>query len=356
MHVSLHDLPLYQDLSKNDAWPSYLGQMIDGEYSWVTKNVSRLNLPADLEPYLQSAIRLWETAAIVGGNRCQHFAAFSLRAILERVALLWVAHPNVKLDASDLVGRFESDNDKTRKAATDEIFTAANTQDPELQVIYSILSRYFGHISHLDRVPISFEDEKDKLLASRSITIPLFLLFDTGHCLLELVSALLKSQGEALAPVVTGRSQRVNPYKFMRLAAHVMCEKHSIGTPVKFGMLYNNIQGIKGQVGITNIYRGGMDVYRYRKDPNDEKPTHDDLAGFAVFAVGYRDKNDIKVKLIEEKQKGERWRIGWGKTFEIDGSCLAMKASDNTGALPFFDYVSSFIKAIKSHNDQKKVS
>ena len=73
MHVSLHDLPLYQDLSKNDAWPSYLGQMIDGEYSWVTKNVSRLNLPADLEPYLQSAIRLWETAAIVGGNRCQHF-------------------------------------------------------------------------------------------------------------------------------------------------------------------------------------------------------------------------------------------------------------------------------------------
>ena len=245
---------------------------------------------------------------------------------------------------------------KTRKAATDEIFTAANTQDPELQVIYSILSRYFGHISHLDRVPISFEDEKDKLLASRSITIPLFLLFDTGHCLLELVSALLKSQGEALAPVVTGRSQRVNPYKFMRLAAHVMCEKHSIGTPVKFGMLYNNIQGIKGQVGITNIYRGGMDVYRYRKDPNDEKPTHDDLAGFAVFAVGYRDKNDIKVKLIEEKQKGERWRIGWGKTFEIDGSCLAMKASDNTGALPFFDYVSSFIKAIKSHNDQKKVS
>lgn len=354
MPISLHELPLYQDLSKNDAWPSYLGQMIYGEFSWVVNNISRLNLSPELEPYLQSSIRLWETAAIVGGNRCQHFAAFSLRAILERVALLWAAHPNVNLDASELIGKFESDNDKTRKAATDEIFAAANAQDSELQIMYSILSRYFGHISHLDRVPISFEDKKDKLLASRSITIPLFLLFDTGHCMLKLVAALLDSQGEVLSPVVTGRSQKVNPYKFMRLAAHVMCEKHSVGKPVQFGMLYNNIQGIKGQVGITNIYRGGMDVYRYRIEPDDEKPPHEALANFAIFAVGYRDKDDIKVKLIEEKEKGERWRIGWDKTFEIDGTCLALKASDNTDPLPFFDYVSEFIKAIKDHNNQKK--
>ncbi len=36
-----------------------------------------------------------------------------------------------------------------------------------------MLSRYYGHISHLDRVPIKYDDPKDKLLAARSVTIPL---------------------------------------------------------------------------------------------------------------------------------------------------------------------------------------
>lgn len=353
----IHQLPLFaEDLAKNDSWPSYIGQMLDAEFSWVAKNKASLNLPADLEPYFVRAIRLWEMAAVVSANRAQLFAAYSLRAILERVALLWAAHPSVPLDIAKLVADFESDNYKTRKAASEEIFDAASEQDKMLKELYDILSRYYGHISHLDRVPVKFDDPKDRLLAVRSVTIPLFLLFDVGHCVLNLVSELLTAQGKTPPPVVSGRNQKVNPYRFMRVASYVMCEKHSVKKAFKFGVLYNGIAGISGQVGITNIYRGGMDVYRYRADGEDPAhvPSHGQMAEFAVFAVGYQNKDAIKVKLEEAYPKGEKFRVTWDKTFEIDGSCLAQHASQRiSDPYPFFDYVSAFTKAIKDHEKVK---
>lgn len=354
---SMHELPLFaEDLAKNDSWPSYIGQMIDAEFIWVAKNKASLGLPTDLEPYFATALRLWETAIVVSANRAQHFAAFSLRSILERVALLWAAHPNVSLNTTQLVADFESDNYPIRKAASDTIFDAARKQDQMLKELYDMLSRYYGHISHLDRVPVKYDDPKDRLLAARSVTTPLFLLFDVGHCVLNLVSKLLTVQGKTPPPVVSGRSQKVNPYRFMRVASHVMCEKHSVGKPVKLGVLYNNIAGISGSVGITNIYRGGMEVYRYRADGEKPAlvPSHEQMAEFALFAVGYQDKDAIKVKLEGKYPKGEKFLVSWDKSFEIDGSCLANIASQNiSDTYPFFDYISAFIKAIKDHEKVK---
>ena len=175
---------------------------------------------------------------------------------MSAVALLWTAHPNVSLDTVQLVADFESDNYRVRKAASDAIFNEARTQDKMLKELYDILSRYYSHISHLDRVPLKYDEPKDRLLAARSVTIPLFLLFDVGHCVLNFVSELLISQGKTAPPVVCGRSQKVNPYRFMRVASHVMCEKHSVSRAVKFGVLYNNSAGISGNVGITNHLQG----------------------------------------------------------------------------------------------------
>lgn len=350
--TAIHDLPLFKRLGESDHWPSYLGQMIDAEYIWVRVQQQVLHLPAYIQPYFNTVLNLWETAAVVAGNGAQHFAAYSLRAILERVALLWAIHPGVDLDPQTLVANFESDNHKTRTIASNAVFDAAGNKDKVLLELYGILSRYFGHISHLDRVPISFDDPKDKLLATRAQTIPLLLLFDVGHCVTNLVGELLTVQGVTPPPIVSGRSKKVNPHKFIRLAAYVMCERHTIKQGMNFGMLYKGIKNIVGDIGITDIYRGGMDVYRYGS-ASDVKPTHEALAEFAIFAIGYTEIDKIKVKLEKEAPKGEKYRISWPKTYEIDGSTLALKASDNTEAYPFFDYMSAFIKVIEAHEEFK---
>jgi hypothetical protein len=224
--------------------------------------------------------------------------------------------------------------------------------DDSLVEIYGILSRYFGHISHLDRVPISFDDPKDKLLAVRSRTIPLFLLFDVGHCVANLVGRLLEVQGITAPTIVTGRSGRVNPYKFMRVAAYIMCERHTVNKGASLGILYKKVKDIVGDVGITDFYRGGMELYRYGSEA-DKKPTHEAIAEFSIFVIGKVDKDQIKVKLERAAPKGEKYRISWPKTLEIDGSALALKASDNTDPIPFFDYVTEFVKVIKSHEEFK---
>lgn len=285
MPVSIHELPLFKELESSDHWYGYLAQMIDAEFAWVRAQHNTLSLPPELQPYFDTSLYLWQTAAVVAGNGAQHFAAYGLRAILERVALLWTIHPDVTLDPRLLVTQFESNDRKLRTAASNEVFDAAGTMDNTLVDIYGILSRYFGHISHLDCVPISFDDPKDKLLAIRSRTIPLFLLFDVGHCVANLVGRLLEVQGITPPPIVSGRNQKVNPCKFMRLAAYIMCERHTLKKGASLGILYNNIKDIVGKVGITDFYRGGMALYRYGS-PNDEKPTHEALESVSKVMMG----------------------------------------------------------------------
>ena len=74
-----------------------------------------------------------------------------------------------------------------------------------------------------------------------------------------------------------------------------------------------------------------MEVYRYRADGEEpaQVPTHEQIAEFAIFAVGYQDKDAIKVKLEGKYPKGEKFRVSWDKAFEIDGSCLATHASQS---------------------------
>lgn len=352
MPVSIHELPLFKELETSDHWYGYLAQMIDAEFAWVKAQKNTLSLPPQLRPYFDTALYLWQTAVVVAGNGAQHFAAYGLRAILERVALLWTIHPDVTLEPQILVTQFENNDRKIRMIASNEVFDAAGTKDYSLKEIYDILSRYFGHISHLDRVPISFDDQKDKLLAIRSRTIPLFLLFDVGHCVANLVGRLLEVQGIAPPAIVSGRSQKVNPYKFMRLAAYIMCERHTVKKGASLGILYKDVKDVVGDVGITEFYRGGMELYRYGS-ADDEKPTHDALAEFSIFVIGRVNKDQIKVKLEREAPKGEKYRISWPKTFEIDGSTLAIKASDNTDPVPFFDYVTEFVNVVKAHENFK---
>jgi hypothetical protein len=137
----------------------------------------------------------------------------------------------------------------------------------------------------------------------------------------------------------------------MRLAAYVMCERHTVSRGVNLGVLFNNIAEIEGQVGLTDLYRGGMEVFRYG-DPT-RKPTHAEMAGFALFAVGRVDPETVRVKLLKETPKGEQYLFSWPKTYEIDDSVLCMVAADHRPPLSFFDYVSEFIKVVEAHELHK---
>lgn len=139
-----------------------------------------------------------------------------------------------------------------------------------------------------------------------------------------------------------------NAKGYVRTASYFMCEKHSKSQGIPLRTLFNNIRNVPGQVGITNIYRGGMEVFRYGSP--DEKPSISDIAGFSLFAVGKAKPEDIRVKVIKEAEKGEQYQVSWPKWFEIDATSIsAIATQNNDKSIPLFDYVSDFIKAVEDH-------
>jgi len=345
MKVSIYELPLFKALEKSDHWEGYLPQMIGAEFEWAIRQSKKVKLPPNMVPYFETVRNLWHSAMVVAGNGDQNFAVYGLRAILERVALLWTLNPDVGLDPNTCIKQLEGNNRKVRVSAVSKMLDSAKEMDVELESLYDILSRYYGHISHLDRVPISLGSPKNRLLALRARTIPLFLLFDVGHRVTNLIWGLLELQRIEPSRIVCGRNKKINPEKFMRIAAYIMCERHSQNRGVNLGILYNEVKDIVGQVGITNIYRGGMDLYRYGS-ADDLKPSHEALADFSIFVIGPVEKEAIKVKRLRSAPKGEAYRVSWPKAFEIDGSALALRASVEADAPPFFDYVSEFVKLL----------
>jgi len=183
------------------------------------------------------------------------------------------------------------------------------------------------------------------------MVLPLLLIFDVGLCLVNVIREILKSQNITPENLTAGRNNQYTAKAYLRIAAYVMCEKHSKNKGIPLRTLYNNIKDIKGKVGITNIYRGGMEIFRYGKP--DEKPNISEIAGFSLFAVGKTNAEDIHVKLIKEAEKGEQYLFSWPKWLEIDATAItaitAIAAQNNDGLFPLFDYVAEFIYEVESH-------
>jgi hypothetical protein len=336
----------FQELSKSELWFGLLPEMLNIEERWLVTHGSVLYgaLSDDRQPYLAASISLWEQALWASSNGSAHFAAHVLRSILERVAFLWATSAAVGMSPNTIICAYESDDRKLRRQTTDAVIEVACRNDAELGILYNkMLSRYYSHLSHLDGVSIDKNCKYSKKFARGAQLLPLLLLFDVGNCLIRVIEHLLREQELQTKPFTGGRSgHEFSAEEYIRAATHVMCEKHSRKNAVSLALLINGIQGIQGQVGLTDIYRGGMEVYRYG-DPS-HKPEAKKIAELAIFAVGRGDERRIVAERKEDTSKGERYEVRWPKEWDVTYAAIGMVARHPIKKFQLFDYVTEFVK------------
>jgi hypothetical protein len=210
------------------------------------------------------------------------------------------------------------------------------------------VSQYFAHASSMDSIALGNSSDKDKLLQQRTKILPLLLLLDIGHRMVMLIKSLAADQGVDLAELTGGR---VGHYKYdidryVRVSAYIMCEKHSRRKGVPISTLMKNLSDLPGEVGITDIYRGGMELARFG-DPKD-RPNPSAIADFAWWGIGKKHGDKVKVKCDEVMPNGERYILSWPKSLEIDSVAIGMVAGSGRGDFPLFDYLTDFIKLIEA--------
>ena len=109
---------------------------------------------------------------------------------------------------------------------------------------------------------------------------------------------------------------------------------------------------IKGEIGIKDVYRGGMDIHRYGKA--EDRLTPDRIVQLAIFAVGQdADTTEVKVKLVEEAANGEKYEISWSKSYEMTYVMVGIFAARIQTPYPLFDYLSDFVNLIKTQKVSK---
>jgi len=270
--------------------------------------------------------------------RRSRFAAHALRSILERVAFLWATSKEIGLNPEDIINAYEGDDRKVRCQTTDKVIDAACSKDADISILYNeMLSRYFSHLSHLDVITISeIKRNKDKLKTGAQV-LPMLLLFDVENCLIKVIEHLLNENNVSVEPFTGGRTgHEFKAVDYIRIANYVMCEKHSRKKAISLSLLLKNISGFKGEFGITDIYRGGMDLKRFGL-PSDA-PNPDTLKGFSKFAIGNANEKRIIVDLKKQEKNGEEYKIRWPKEWDISASTIALMARNPKQGYVMFDY------------------
>lgn len=357
--IPLRHLPLYKFIEtepNRTFWYGLLPEIICIQGEWIDKHLPLITVPNEAEPYLKNAVSLHHTALLVAGNDRAYFSLYSLRAILERVAMAWTLHSTSSISMLDILTQLRSIDISMRKAATRSFMEFAAQKDSVFNTLYDMVSQYFAHASKMDGVALGNTSEKDKLLQMRAKTLPLLLLFDAGQRIVVLIEALLDDQG---IPYESAKGGRVtegfsfNLDKYVRVCTYVTCEKHSRQKGVPMSTLYSGIKEIEGKVGINTIYRGGMELMRFG-DPT-KRPDPREIAHFAWYAIGRGHDDKVKVKCEKEYEEGETYRLSWPKSLELDSAGLAMVAAHSQGQeFPYFDYVDEFLKVIEKHETTKE--
>ena len=352
--MPLIQLPLFEHFNKSQYWYGLLPEMIVIQGSWIEGHVAKLNIDKDLKPYLMNAISLHQTALIVAGNDRAYFSLYSLRAILERIALAWTLHSTSSISAKDVLKTLKSDNMKSRKTATQTFVDQAGKLDPDFTILYNMISQYFAHASKMDGVVLDGAGDKDVLLKVRAKVLPLFLLLDAGQRIVLLIEALLREQGVTFESPSAGRKPHlsISMDKYVRLCTYIACEKHTPKHGVPIATLLSNMKDVEGKIGLNNIYRGGMELVRFG-DPS-KRPEVKEIASFAWYAIGRDHDDKVKVKCVKQEKQGEVYQLSWPKSLEIDSAGIGMMASHGTGPdFPYFDYIDQFLKVIESHEAGK---
>lgn len=355
--MPLRQLPLYAHLDTSQYWYGLLPEIIVIQRLWIEKHLAELEIEDELKPYLRNAISLHHTALIVAGNDKAYFSLYSLRAILERVALTWTTHSSSPLTTKDVLEKLRSNNISKRVRVTQSFIELAGKYDPVFTTLYDMVSQYFAHASKMDGVALGNTSDKDKLLQMRAKVLPLFLLLDAGQRIHVLIRTLLEDQGKEANVLDGGRKPHFSYDldRYVRICTYVACEKHSRRKGVPISTLFKNIKGIEGQVGINDIYRGGMKLIRFGNP--ETRPSPEEIAGFSLWAVGkgHDDKVNVKCESVEENR--EIYTLSWPKTLELDSTGLSMIASHGQGhEFPFFDYIDQFLKVIDQHGSTREKS
>lgn len=351
--IDLMQLPLYKffDTEPNRSyWYGLLPEVIRIQGKWIDNHLPLVNMPTEIKPYLQNMVSIYKTALFVAGNDRAYFALYSLRAILERVAIAWTLHSTSPVSITDILTQLRSSEAGTRKIATQQFMDFAEDKDAAFKTLFEMVSQYFAHASKMDGIALDNTSEKDKMLQMRAKSLPLLLLFDVGKRISVLIESILKDQGTKYKSAVGGRVSEgfsFNLDKYVRICTYVTCEKHSLKNGVKIATLFT-IREIEGKVGINTIYRGGMELIRYGDPAN--RPDPKDIAHFAWYAIGREHDNKVKVKCEEEAKQGEIYRLSWPKSLELESSGLGLIAAHSQGQeFPFFDYVDAFLDVVEKH-------
>lgn len=342
--IPIKTLPFYRQIDSRTEWFALLPEIMNIQFKWINEQKDYLRLPENVKSYFDYAFKLWKDTVIVAGNNYTYFAVNSLRATLERIALIYSSSTDSGIDIQQMISDFESDIIGRRVQASQKIMDYAENVDSDFKLLYDILSRYFGHTSNLDLVRINQEKTNTELLNVRSNMIPLLLIIEVGNIIVNCITKLLNAQ-RIHPPELTGGRQPHFSYsikKYVRLSTYVMCERHSRNKVVKIRILYKSVKDVKGEVGINELYRGGMELVRFGK--KEEKPEIKEIADFAIYALGPNKDKNVKVKLIKEHSDGEVYELSWPKNLEIDGSLLGMVAAQNEAQdIPLFDFINEFI-------------
>jgi hypothetical protein len=339
----------FQEMSKSKLWFCLLPELLNIERAWLDKNSTLLHssLEEKQQPFLFTAITLWNQALTATSEGQGYFAAHTLRSILERVAFLWATSKEIGFNPEEIISAYEGNDRKVRRQTTDKVIDAACSKDSDISILYNeMLSRYFSHLSHLDVITISeTKKNKDKLKAGTQI-LPMLLLFDVGNCLIKVIEHLLYENSVSVKPFTGGQTgHEFKAVDYIRIASYVMCEKHSRKNAIPLSLLLKSIPGFKGEFGITDIYRGGMDLKRFGL-PSDA-PNPDTLKGLSKFAIGNADEKRIVVDLKKQHKGGEEYEVRWPKEWDISSTPIALIARNPKQEYAMFDYITEFVRLFK---------
>jgi len=347
--LDIKELPVFKKCIKNKEWYGLIPNLLTAQINWINKYSKLVVLDDELKVYLNNALSIWNSSIVISGNGHSFFSIYSLRPIMERLARIWtVLDP--KIDTISIITAFESENLKTRTKATQIIMDYANSKDKDFKALYDLLSRYFGHLGKLDNLIINKKSKKFDFLNKRVQTIPYLLILEIGLRIFECIKQNLDTNTIQYKPLTSGNIK--TPYSienYIRICSYIICEKHSRKKSLNLGLLIKNVVELNNSnIGITDVYRGGMTLFRFGDNASKVETKKMQIA--SIFVLGpLSEKTRVNVKLIESTDAGEHYELNWDKTLELSSSAIFILAASKTNKTPteFFDYVGELVDLIK---------
>jgi hypothetical protein len=307
--ILIRSLPYYKELEKSEAWYNMIPELLQIQQDWIIRNGLIMSLPNNIYPYFVNGVTLWQRGINMAGNNGGYLAAYMFRPIIERIALVWAATNEVGYDIPSIVRTYQSDNRKLRARTTETILEEAQKRDNTINTLYGLLSRYFIHLSYWDSLVLDDKSSQTQTYLKRIEVLPSMLLYDIGNCFQNVISQHLSEKGKSIPEMTGGRNDQYRPLDYIRISQYLFSEKHRKKKGVQLRALFNETD-IEGQVGITEIWRGGMEMFRYG-DPK-KKPEMSSLNEFAILALGkgYKE-SEVRIHHRKDGSKGEKYEFTW---------------------------------------------